>query len=179
MNRQEFDKQYLGLVTQIVRTQTALSSEIAEILISFYKYHELKGYIRRNGSNFAFTLARKQNQEYDRIEWNSARKTLMLISTDGRDHLIFKNLNLPKENELLDLKKNFEIKINMNVSVLDEFFVFQQVRRKIIRWLCLRQFSPIKGHNFLILIIKLFNLFVEFQEDYLKNGEAVHEPEDQ
>ena len=103
----------------------------------------------------------------------------MLISTDGRDHLIFKNLNMPKEDELLDLKKHFEIKINMNVSVLDEFFVFQQMRRKIIKWLCLKQFSPIKGHNFLILIIKLFNLFVELQEDYLKNGEAVHEPEAQ
>lgn len=179
MNRKEFDKQYLGLVTQIAQQQTALSSEIAEILISFYKYHELKGYIRRSGSNFAFTLTRTPNQEYDRIEWNSNRKELLLISTDGRDHLIFKNLNMPKENELLDLKKHFEIKINMNVSVLDEFFIFQQARRKIIRKLCLRQFSPIKGHNFLVLIIKLFNLFVELQEDYLKNGEVVREPEDQ
>lgn len=178
MNRKEFDNKYLGLVTQIAQTQTALSSEIAEILISSYKYHELKGYIARSGSNFAFALA-ATNHEYYRIEWNSNRKELLLISTDGRDHLIFKNLNMPKENELLDLKKHFEIKINMNVSVLDEFFVFQQVRRKIIIWLCLKQFSPIKGHNFLLLIIKLFNLFVEFQEDYLKNGEAVHEPEDQ
>lgn len=175
MNKQEFDKQYLGLVTQIAQQQTALSSEITEILISFYKYHELKGYVTRSGSNFAFTLARKPNQEYDRIEWNSYYKTLLLISTDGRDHLVFKNLNMPKEDELLDLKKHFEIKINMNVSVLDEFFVFQQIRRKIIRKLCLKQFSPIKGHNFLILIIKLFNLFVEIQEDWLKNGEVVHE----
>lgn len=179
MNKKEFDKQYLGLVTQIVQHQTALSSEIAEILVSFYNYHELKGWISRSGNNFSFTLAKTPRQEYDRIEWNYYHKTLMLISTDGRDHLIFKNLNMPKEDELLDLKKHFEIKINMNVSVLDEFFVFQQMRRKIIKWLCLKQFSPIKGHNFLILIIKLFNLFVELQEDYLKNGEAVHEPEAQ
>lgn len=177
MNKQEFDKQYLGLVTQIVQHQTALSSEISEILVSFYKYHELKGYITRSGSNFAFTLARTPRQEYDRIEWNSAHKTLMLISTDGRDHLIFKNLNLPKEDELLDFRKHFEIKRNMNVSVLDEFFWLQNARRRIIKWLCLKQFLPIKGHNFLILIIKLFNLFVELQEDYLKSEEAVHEPE--
>lgn len=179
MNKQEFDKQYLGLVTQMAQTQTALSSEIAEILISFYKYHELKGYVTRSGSNFAFTLAKTPNQEYDRIEWNTNRKALLVISSDDRDHFVFKNLELPKEGELLDLKKNFEIRRNMNVSVLDEFFLLQDTRRAIIKWLCLKQFSPIKGHNFLLLIIKLFNLFVELQEDWEKNVEVVREPEAQ
>jgi hypothetical protein len=87
--------------------------------------------------------------------------------------LIFKNLILPKENELLDLKTHFDIRRNMNIDVLDEFTPIQDIRRSVLRWFCLREFTPISGHNFLVTIIKLFNLFVELQEDYQKNEPSV------
>lgn len=177
MNKEEFAEEYRSLLVQLIQNKTALARELSEILASFYEGRELKGQVLRSGSNYSFTFEPTSSSHYDNIEWNKPHKTLMFIS--GRDHLIFKNLELPKENELLDLKKHFEIRRNMNVSVLDEFFLLQDTRRAIIRWLCLRQFSPIKGHNFLFLIIKLFNLFVELQEDWGKNVEVVRAPEDQ
>lgn len=171
MNKQEFEERYNELLVQLIQTKTALSGELSEILASFYEGRELKGMCLRSGSNYSFALEQTASFHYDKIEWNKPHKTLLFI--DDKDHLIFKNLILPKENELLDLKKHFDIRRNMNIDVLDEFTPIQDIRRSILKWFCLREFTPITGHNFLVLIIKLFNLFVELQEDYQKTEPSV------
>lgn len=163
MNKQEFDARYNELLIQIIQTKTALSGELAEILASFYEGRELKGMLANSGSNYSFALEKTSSTRYDTIEWNKSYKTLMFIT--GKDRLIFENLELPKEHELLDFKKHFEIRRNPNIPANDEFFTFlPNARRAVLRWFCLREFTPISGHNFLVTIIKLFNLFVELQE---------------
>ena len=169
MNKQEFEARYNELLVQLIQTKTALSGELAEILASFYEGRELKGMISykgmlpNSGSNYSFTLEKTSSSRYDIIEWNKSYKTLMFIT--GKDRLIFENLELPKEHELLDFKKHFEIRRNPNIPANDEFFTFlPNARRAILKWFCLREFTPITGHNFLVTIIKLFNLFVELQE---------------
>ena len=169
MNKQEFEAKYHELLVQLIQTKTALSGELSEILASFYEGRELKGMISykgmlpNSGGNYSFTLEKPSSFRYDTIEWNKPYKTLMFIT--GKDRLIFENLELPKEHELLDFKKHFEIRRNPNIPANDEFFTFlPNARRAILKWFCLREFTPITGHNFLVLIIKLFNLFVELQE---------------
>nr|DAI10757.1 MAG TPA: hypothetical protein [Caudoviricetes sp.] len=162
MDTEKFAEEYRSLLVQLIQNKTALARELSEILASFYEGRELKGMCLRSGSNYSFTLERTASFHYDKIEWNKPHKTLMFI--DDKDHLIFKNLIIPKENELLDLKKHFDIRRNMNIDVLDEFTPIQDIRRSILKWFCLREFTPITGHNFLVTIIKLFNLFVELQE---------------
>ena len=172
MNRQEFDARYQELLVQLIQTKTALSGELSEILASFYEGRELKGMASYSGGNYSFTLEKPSSFRYDTIEWNKPHKTLMFIT--GKDRLIFENLILPKEHELLDFKKHFEIRRNPNIPANDEFFTFlPNARRAVLRWFCLREFTPITGHNFLVTIIKLFNLFVELQEDYQKNEPSV------
>ena len=173
MNRQEFEARYNELLVQLIQTKTALSGELSEILASFYEGRELKGMCLRSGSNYSFALEQTASFHYDKIEWNKPPPHKTLLFIDDKDHLIFKNLILPKENELLDLKKHFDIRRNMNIDVLDEFTPIQDIRRSILKWFCLREFTPITGHNFLVLIIKLFNLFVELQEDYQKTEPSV------
>lgn len=168
MNKQEFEAKYHELLVQLIQTKTALSGELSEILASFYEGCELKGTASYSGGNFSFILEKPSSSRYNTIEWNKPHKTLMFIT--GKDRLIFENLILPKEHELLDFKKHFEIRRNPNIPASEEFFTFlPNARRAILRWFCLREFTPITGHNFLVLIIKLFNLFVELQEDYQKN----------
>lgn len=171
MNKQEFESKYHELLVQLIQTKTALSGELSEILASFYEGRELKGMCLRSGRNFSFTLEKTSSTHYDTIEWNKSYKTLMFIT--GKDRLIFENLELPKEHELLDFKKHFEIRRNPNIPATKEFTFIPNARRAILRWFCLREFTPITGHNFLVLIIKLFNLFVELQEDYQKTEPSV------
>lgn len=163
MDKEKFAEEYRSLLVQLIQTKTALARELSEILASFYEGRELKGMCLRSGSNYSFTFEKTSTSRYDTIEWNKTHKTLMFIT--GKDLLIFENLELPKEHELLDFKKHFEIRRNPNIPANDEFFTFlPNARRAVLRWFCLREFTPISGHNFLVTIIKLFNLFAELQE---------------
>lgn len=165
MNKQEFEAKYHELLVQLIQNKTALSGELSEILASFYEGRELKGMASYSGGNYSFTLEKPSSFRYDTIEWNKPHKTLMFIT--GKDRLIFENLELPKEHELLDFKKHFEIRRNPNIPATEEFTFLPNARRAVLRWFCLREFTPITGHNFLVTIIKLFNLFVELQENEL------------
>lgn len=122
MNKQEFDAIYHELLVQLIQTKTALSGELAEILASFYEGRELKGMLSNSGGNYSFTLEKTSSSRYDTIEWNKHYKTLMFIA--GKDRIVFENLILPKEHELLDFKKHFEIRRNPNIPYKDEFFYF-------------------------------------------------------
>lgn len=167
MNKQEFEVKYHEFLVQLIQNKTALARELSEILASFYEGRELKGMCLRSGINYSFTLEKTSSSRYGTIEWNKLYKTLMFIT--GKDRLIFENLELPKENELLDFKKHFEIRINPNIPATKELTFLPNARRAVLRWFCLREFTPITGHNFLVTIIKLFNLFEELQDDYQKS----------